>query len=137
MFRSLRFRLPALFLAAIALAGLVASLIALRLFQDYTRTETLRELRRFHAEGLTAEELKTFKTTLTGSYKVALSTTTGLASTLLNALQRGYGPEWVDEYPRRLQALTLEEANAAIKKFINPDKMIVVLAGTLPSVEAK
>ena len=38
MFRSLRFRLPALFLAGIALSGLVTSLIALRLFQDYTRT---------------------------------------------------------------------------------------------------
>jgi signal transduction histidine kinase len=51
MFRSLRFRLPALFLAGIALAGLVASLIALRLFQDYTRTTTLRELSR-EAQGL-------------------------------------------------------------------------------------
>ena len=48
---SLRFRLPALFLAGIALAGLVTSLIALRLFQDYTRNETLAELRR-EARGL-------------------------------------------------------------------------------------
>jgi two-component system OmpR family sensor kinase len=46
VFRSLRFRLPAVFLAGIALAGLVASLIALRLFQDYTRDQTLAELRR-------------------------------------------------------------------------------------------
>ena len=45
MFRSLRFRLPAVFLAAIVLAGLVASLIAIRLFQDYTREQTLNELR--------------------------------------------------------------------------------------------
>ena len=51
MFRSLRFRLPALFLAGIALAGLVASLIALRLFQDYTRNTTLSELSR-EAQGL-------------------------------------------------------------------------------------
>src|SRR5215212_5502444 len=51
MLNSLRFRLPALFLAGIALAGLVASLIALRLFQDYTRTTTLRELSR-EAQGL-------------------------------------------------------------------------------------
>jgi two-component system sensor histidine kinase BaeS len=49
--RSLRFRLPAFFLAAIALSGLVTSLIALRLFQDYTRTETLSELRQ-EARGL-------------------------------------------------------------------------------------
>ena len=51
MLRSLRFRLPALFLAAIALAFLVASLIALRLFQEHTRAETLNELRR-EAQGL-------------------------------------------------------------------------------------
>ncbi len=53
MFKSLRFRLPALFLAAIALAGLVASLIALTLFQDYTKNESLMELRR-EARGLAA-----------------------------------------------------------------------------------
>ena len=93
---------------------------------------TLRELKRFADQGLTAEELKTFKVTLTGSYKVTLATTGGLASSLLNALQRGYGPEWVDEYPRRLQALTLEQVNAAIKKYVAPEKMVTVLAGTLP-----
>ena len=99
---------------------------------DKGMASTQRELRRFHAQGLTPEELKTFKVTLTGSYKVALSTTGGLASTLLNAVQRGYGPAWVDEYPRKIQALTLDEANAAIKKFIDPGKMVTVLAGTLP-----
>ncbi|MBA2332252.1 MAG: HAMP domain-containing histidine kinase [Actinobacteria bacterium] len=51
MFSSLRVRLPLFFLAAIALAFLVASLIALRLFQDYTRTQSLAELRR-EANGL-------------------------------------------------------------------------------------
>ena len=45
MLNSLRFRLPALFLAGIALAGLVTSLIALRLFQDFTHNESLKELR--------------------------------------------------------------------------------------------
>ena len=53
MFSSLRFRLPALFLAAIALSGLVTSLIAIRLFQDYTREQTLTELRQ-EARGLAA-----------------------------------------------------------------------------------
>jgi two-component system, OmpR family, sensor kinase len=51
MLTSLRFRLPALFLAAIALSGLVTSLIALRLFQDYARNDTLAELRQ-EARGL-------------------------------------------------------------------------------------
>ncbi|HZS31521.1 MAG TPA: HAMP domain-containing sensor histidine kinase [Gaiellaceae bacterium] len=45
MLRSLRFRLPALFLLGIVLAVVVAALIAVRFFQDYTRTRAAHELR--------------------------------------------------------------------------------------------
>jgi len=45
-FRSLRFRLPALFLLCILLAAVVATLIAVRFFQSYTRTHAASELRR-------------------------------------------------------------------------------------------
>jgi two-component system sensor histidine kinase BaeS len=43
--RSLRFRLPALFLLGIVLAGVVATLIAVSFFQSYTRTHAASELR--------------------------------------------------------------------------------------------
>ena len=46
MFRSLRFRLPALFLVGFVLAGLVSTVIAVRLFQDYAHDQALSELRR-------------------------------------------------------------------------------------------
>jgi signal transduction histidine kinase len=52
VFRSLRFRLPLFFLTGIALAGLVATAVALRLFQDYAREQSLRELNR-EAVGIT------------------------------------------------------------------------------------
>jgi signal transduction histidine kinase len=52
MFSSLRFRLPALFLAGIALTGLVSTLIAFGLFRDYTQDRAKQELRR-EAAGLT------------------------------------------------------------------------------------
>jgi two-component system OmpR family sensor kinase len=45
MFGSLRFRLSALFLLGIVLAGLVASLISIRFFQSYTRARAIDELR--------------------------------------------------------------------------------------------
>ena len=51
MFSSLRFRLPAFFLAGIVLAGLVSAAIAVGLFQDYVRDRSLFELRR-EAAGL-------------------------------------------------------------------------------------
>ncbi|HEU5214777.1 MAG TPA: HAMP domain-containing sensor histidine kinase [Gaiellaceae bacterium] len=46
MLRSLRFRLPALFLLGMVFAGVVATLIAVRFFQSYTRTHAAGELRR-------------------------------------------------------------------------------------------
>ena len=45
MFRSLRFRIPALFLLGIVLAGVVATLIAVTFFQSYTRKHAASELR--------------------------------------------------------------------------------------------
>src|ERR687895_294750 len=52
MFRSLRFRLPALFLVGIVVSGLIAAVVALRLFQDYVLDRSKAELRR-EAIGLT------------------------------------------------------------------------------------
>jgi signal transduction histidine kinase len=49
--RSLRFRLPAIFLLGVLVAGLVTLAIAVRFFQEDTRSRTLAELER-QAEGL-------------------------------------------------------------------------------------
>ncbi len=45
MLGSLRFRLPALFLLGVVLAGIVATVISIRFFQSYTRTRAIVELR--------------------------------------------------------------------------------------------
>ena len=93
---------------------------------------TRRELERFVRDGVTAEELATFKGTIIGSYKVALSSTDGLAGALLNALQRGHELAYVDAYPDRIRRLTVEQINAAIKKHLHADRMITVTAGSVP-----
>ncbi len=61
MLRSLRFRLPAIFLLGVLVAALVTAAIAVRFFQDDTRERTLAELRR-QAEGLA--ELYTAQATM-------------------------------------------------------------------------
>jgi len=52
MFTSLRFRLPAFFLAGVALAGIVSTAIAVQLFQQHIRAQSLSDLKR-EARGLT------------------------------------------------------------------------------------
>src|SRR5947207_2699056 len=46
MYRSLRFRLPALFLAGILISGLVATAVSIELFQNYTRNRAYADMRR-------------------------------------------------------------------------------------------
>jgi signal transduction histidine kinase len=60
---SLRVRLPLVFLAGIALAGVVTTLIGIRLFQDFSRDQTLSKLRR---EGYGIAQL--YSAAVTASY---------------------------------------------------------------------
>ncbi|MDX6425434.1 MAG: hypothetical protein QOD52_839 [Gaiellaceae bacterium] len=63
MLGSLRVRLPLVFLAGIALAGVVTTLISIRLFQDFSRDQTLSKLRR---EGFGIAQL--YSAAVTASY---------------------------------------------------------------------
>ena len=94
---------------------------------------TRRELKLWYEQGVTAAELARTKTNLSGSFKVSLATTDGLASALLAAVLRGYDPTWLDEYPQKLDAVTLDEVNTVIKKRLTPENMVLIKAGTVPT----
>ena len=98
---------------------------------------TKRELTAWLEKGVTADELARRKTNLAGSFQVGLATTDGLAASLLAAVNRGLDPSWLDEYPKKISALTLEQVNAAIKKHLDPAKLTLIESGTLPGTEAK
>ncbi len=92
---------------------------------------TRRELLKWWKDGITAEELAARKSDMAGSYKVGLSTTYGMAGAILDALRRGYDLSWIDDYPAKIQALTLEQVNAAIRHHLDPEKMVIIKAGTV------
>ncbi len=104
---------------------------------DQGVASTLRELRRFVTDGVTAEELRDFKATIIGSYKIGLATSEGAAGQLLVNVQRGLPVSYIDELPQKIAALTLEQVNGAIKKHLRPDTMLTVEAGTLPGTGAE
>jgi zinc protease len=93
---------------------------------------TKRELDAWHSQGVTAAELERVKSNLIGTFKVGLATTDGLSNALLNAIHRGYDVTWLDEYPKRIAGLSLQEVNGAIKKHLRPDKMTLIKAGDVP-----
>jgi zinc protease len=92
---------------------------------------TRRELDKWWKDGVTDRELAERKQGLVGSYLVGLSTTAGLANTLLANVQRGYDVNWLFGYPEAVNALTRDQINAAIKKHLNPSVMALVKAGSV------
>jgi zinc protease len=94
---------------------------------------TRRELSKWWKDGVTDQELAARKQGAVGSYFVGLSTTLGLAETILINTQRGFDPTWLDAYPKALKALSREQVNAAIKNHLNPGNMVLVEAGSVPA----
>jgi zinc protease len=94
---------------------------------------TRREVNSWWKDGVTDQELASRKQGVIGSYFVSLSTTLGLAETILANAQRGLDPGWLDAYPKALKALTRDQVNAAIRAHLNPNTMALVEAGSVPA----
>lgn len=101
---------------------------------DKGLASTRRELKSWYEQGVTAEEVARTKTNLAGTFQVGLATTDGLASTILATVHRGYPLKWIDDYTAKLDAVTLDQVNAAIKKHLQPDNFVLIKAGTVPTV---
>jgi zinc protease len=90
-----------------------------------------RELCLWHEKGVTLGELTAKQSTITGTYKVGLDTTAGLATRILTTVERGKELSFMDEYPDIINNLTLDQVNAAIRSYCNPDNRITIVAGTV------
>ena len=92
---------------------------------------TKRELMRWVKDGVTANELKKVKTRLKGRFKVGLATSGGMARQLLSIAQRGLPMDYLDRYPERIDAVTLDQVNAAIRHYVHPKQDVIVIAGSV------
>ena len=92
---------------------------------------TWREIKDWYSNGVTTAEFAYRQSALAGQFAVTLETTEGLSEQILRALERGFDLKWLDEYPTKLRALTLEQVNAVIKAQLDPAKMTTIKAGTL------
>jgi zinc protease len=91
---------------------------------------TQRQLKLWFEAGATSVEISARKSNLIGSFKTGLATTGGMAGALLSAVNRGYDVTWLDDFPARVAALSDQQVNAAIKKYLKPESMVLVRAGT-------
>lgn len=67
-----------------------------------------------------------------GSFVVGLRTSMGMASSITSYEYLGLPLDLLDNFSRDVKAVTKDQINAAIDKYLNLDKAITVIAGTEP-----
>ncbi len=87
-------------------------------------------VKQFVAEGVSEAEVEEKKTTITGTYKVQMGTTNGLASTILRSLERGFDKNRLDTFPEEVFALSVDDVNRVVKAHLDPEALRIVSAGT-------
>jgi zinc protease len=87
------------------------------------------EVVRLLSDGLTAKELDESRRYLVGSIPRALETNEAIANFLQVAEFFDLGLDYDQRLPDLLGAVTLEDVNAAARRFLNPDRAALVIAG--------
>ena len=87
------------------------------------------EIGRAYRDGFTADELKDAKSGLLQARRLARAQDAGLANTLAFYLELDRSMAYQLKVDRAIEALTLEQANAAFRKYIDPAKLAAAYAG--------
>lgn len=95
---------------------------------------TKEEIDRYAREGITDGEVATQREYFAGNYLVRLGTNAGVAAALCTAEKFGYGPAYLDEFPKRIRAVTKTQVDDVLHRRFHPDRMHLVVAGDLDSI---
>jgi predicted Zn-dependent peptidase len=91
--------------------------------------ETYYELGRISALPVTNSEVDNARQYAIGTFALSTATQAGLATTLAGLTGIGLGPEWMQEHPRLLAAVTTDQVSAAAAEFFAPSRFVSVIVG--------
>jgi len=89
----------------------------------------LKELKRFVAKGVTADELADSKAYFVGRLPLSLESNGGVAGALLNIQRHNLDMDYYLQYADLVNAVTRDDVLKAARKFIDPDKLVIAVAG--------
>jgi zinc protease len=92
---------------------------------------TVSLLKNIQAQGLKPAEVEIAKRAIASNYVVDLASPDDIAGATLGHAIYDLDPQEITEFPKKIQAVTLEQVNQAAKELIQPDRLVVVTAGPL------
>ena len=84
----------------------------------------------FLAEGITDREMADLTEQAAAGFQVALRTDLAIAGTLTSFTFLGMDIDELDTYPQRIKAVTKEQVNEAVRKYLRLDSATTVVCGT-------
>jgi len=87
------------------------------------------ELKKMAENGPSKEDLDAAKSYLTGSYALRFDTNSKIASQLLGLMQEGFGPDYVENRNKLIEAVTVEDAKRVAARLLKPDDLVVTIVG--------
>ncbi len=87
-------------------------------------------------KGLTQRELTGARRMLSRSHAFAIDTASKRASLGLDALTLGLPADYYDHYVERINAVQLDEANAALRARLDPSRLVVAVTGTAENLRS-
>ena len=95
-----------------------------------------KELKHVAEEGPSPEEWENAKKYLIGSYALRFDTNAKIASQLLGLLEDDFGPDYVENRNKMIEAITLEDAKRVAKRLLATDNLIVTIVGQTATATA-
>ncbi len=93
-------------------------------------------MRRFRDGGATVPEIAAAKDYLTGSQPLAMTSTDKIAAVMVSMQREKLGRDYLDRYGDIIRGVTVEEISRAIKRWFDPDKIVLVMVGKPEGVTA-
>jgi zinc protease len=90
----------------------------------------------YHKKGISKAEVEDKVGDAVGSFTVQLRSSSGIAQALTRFEFMGLGIEGMDRLSDDFYAVTKGAADAALRKYLHPDRLVTVLAGTFAKVPA-
>jgi zinc protease len=87
------------------------------------------EMKKMAENGPTEADLNAAKSYLTGSYALRFDTNSKIASQLLGLMQEGFGPDYVENRNKMIEAVTMADAKRVAARLLKPDDLIVTVVG--------
>jgi zinc protease len=99
--------------------------------------EIFKELNRIRTEPVAEKELADAKAYLTGSFPLRMDTSSKIAGMMTSVEIYNLGLDYPQKYPKLINAVTREDILRVAKKYLDPDKIVVVVLGDQEKIQLR